>query len=78
MSATHRTRRIFWIAAALIALSLLVPMVVSLNRWQEAIAAALTASMGRPVRIGEVHLTLWGRPGLEITNVVVGEAPGFG
>ena len=78
MSATHRTRRIFWIAAALIALSLLVPMVVSLNRWQEAIAAGLTASLGRPVRIGEVHLTLWGRPGLKIANVVVGEAPGFG
>ncbi|MBI4465108.1 MAG: hypothetical protein HY647_10425 [Acidobacteria bacterium] len=78
MSATNRTWKIFWIAATLLTLSLVTPMVVSLNRWRGAIAAGLTESLGRPVQIGEVHLTLWGRPGLEIANVSVEEAPGFG
>ncbi|MBI3894595.1 MAG: AsmA family protein [Acidobacteria bacterium] len=78
MPAARRTRNIFWIIATLLLLSLVVPMVVSLNRWREAIAASLTESLGRPVQIGAVHLTLWGRPGLEIANVIVGEDPGFG
>ena len=78
MSGAHRTRKAFWIVIILIALILLVPLVVSLNRWQEAIAASLSESLGRPVQIGEVHLTLWRSPGLEIANVRVGEAPGFG
>ncbi|MBI4459504.1 MAG: AsmA family protein [Acidobacteria bacterium] len=79
MAARHPVaRRIFWIIAVLLLLGLLAPAVVSLNHWRDAVATALTESLGRPVRIGGVHLTLRGKPALEIQNVVIEEAPGFG
>ncbi len=71
-------RTIFWTAAALLLLSLLLPLVVEVNSWQEKITAALSRELGRPVRTGQIRLKLLGGPGFEIENVVVGEDPRFG
>ena len=74
----HWVRTIFWTAAALLSLSLTIPLLVEVNSWQGKIAAALSRELGRPVQTGQVHLKLLGGPGFEIENVVVGEDPRFG
>src|SRR3990172_7537205 len=71
-------RKIWWTAVAVVLLGLLLPVVVKLNYWQEEITAALAQGFGRPVRIGQVRLQLFGGPGFEIQDVVVGEDPRFG
>jgi hypothetical protein len=42
------------------------------------IASSLASALGRPVEIGSVHLRLLPRPGFDLENLVVYDAPAFG
>ena len=70
-----------WIAA--LALTILVsiiviPPLVSINRYKSRIARAMSNSLGRPVRMSGVELRVLPRPGFVITDLTVEEDPSYG
>jgi AsmA protein len=74
-------RRRAWIvlilAVVLLALALTPPL-LNVNRLQRRIAASMSASLGRPVRLGRVSLHLLPLPGFTLQDLVVSEDPAFG
>ncbi|MDP8982381.1 MAG: hypothetical protein M3O35_17520 [Acidobacteriota bacterium] len=71
-------RRLLVIALALvIVIGLLAPR-LSADRFRPRIEKALEASLGRPVHIGEVHLSLFAGPGFTLDNVLIDDDPRFG
>jgi AsmA family len=77
---TRTLRRLLYLAfAALIVLLLvLLPPLVSLNRYQKRIANSISASLGRPVHLDKVTLNLLPLPGFTLEKFVVDEDPAFG
>ncbi len=73
-------RRILIAIAVLITLGLLavLPPLVNVNRYRRRIATSISASLGRPVHLDSVTLTLLPTPGFVLTNFVVDEDPAFG
>ncbi|MGA8432125.1 MAG: AsmA family protein [Candidatus Sulfotelmatobacter sp.] len=71
------SRRRIWVAAAGVVLILFVlrPGASSLK---SRITSSLAAALGRPVEIGAVHISLLPRPGFDLENLVVYDAPAFG
>jgi hypothetical protein len=57
---------------------LIVPPWVSISRYQSRITAAVSASLGRPVRLSSVELRLLPRPGFVLTNLTVDDDSSFG
>jgi hypothetical protein len=77
----QKRRSKLWIAA--LALTILVaiiviPPLVSINRYKGQIARAMSSSLGRPVHLSAVELRLLPRPGFVITNLTVEEDPAYG
>jgi len=81
---TPRFRRILWIAgstvAALIALALVVPLFIDINRYHDTIEAKAEALLGRDVTLGTMKLTLFPIPGVSVTPLAIasdrkGDAP---
>ncbi|HZU10725.1 MAG TPA: AsmA family protein [Pseudacidobacterium sp.] len=70
--------RIFLAAVVLLALAVVLPPLINLNRYQGEIAAAISRAIGRPVHLSSVTLRLLPRPGLELGDFVVEEDPAFG
>jgi hypothetical protein len=77
---THALRRLLYLAfaALLILLLVLLPPLISLNRYQKRIANSISASLGRPVHLDKVSLNLLPLPGFTLENFVVDEDPAFG
>lgn len=80
---TRRARRfpgVLSVALAVVILLMMVllPPLVSVNRFQRRIAASLSQSLGRTVHLDSVSLTLLPLPGFTFTNFVVDEDPAFG
>ncbi len=79
-----RTRRLprRWITLAAVLVSLLLllvlPPLISVNRYQHRIATSISTSLGRPVHFDSVSLNLLPVPSFTITNFVVEEDPAFG
>ncbi len=76
-----RTRiTILYVTCALLVLLLLVllPPLISVNRYQRRIAASISTSLGRPVHLDRVTLNLLPLPGFTLENFVVDEDPAFG
>ncbi len=76
-----RERSRLWIAA--LALTILVsiiviPPLVSINRYKSRITRAMSASLGRPVHMSGVELRILPRPGFVITDLTVDEDPAYG
>ncbi|WP_035354591.1 AsmA family protein [Edaphobacter aggregans] len=73
-------RRLLHIALILLVLAALIfgPPLVNLSRYQRRIATSIGNSLGRPVHLDRVSLTLLPLPGFTIENLVVGEDPAFG
>jgi hypothetical protein len=76
-----RGRSKLWIVA--LALTILVsiiviPPLVSVNRYKSRIAQAMSNSLGRPVRMSGVELHLLPRPEFVITDLIVDEDPSYG
>ena len=69
-SLLRRLVPVYYILFALILLAL-IPPYISVNRYQRRIAASISQSLGRPVHLDDVSLTLLPFPGFTITNLVV-------
>lgn len=70
-----------WIAALVLTILvaiIVIPPLISINRYKASIARALSASLGRPVHLSGVELRLLPRPGFVITDLIVEEDPAFG
>ena len=76
-SLIRRFVAVYYILLAIILLAL-IPPYISLNRYQRRIALSISQSLGRPVHLDSVTLTLLPFPGFTITNLVVSEDPAFG
>ncbi len=73
-------RRLLYLALACLAVLLLIllPPLISLNRYQKRIATSISDSLGRPVHLGNISLNLLPLPGFTLENFVVDEDPAFG
>ena len=73
-------RRFVWgyvLLLALLLVALAVPL-INVNRFQRRIVRSLSESIGRPIHLDRISLTLLPLPGLTIENLVVSEDPAFG
>ncbi len=57
---------------------IVIPPLVSINRYKSRIAQAMSNSLGRPVRLSAVELRLLPRPEFVITDLTVDEDPSYG
>jgi hypothetical protein len=77
----RRKHRRLWLAlavgVALVAV-LIVPPLVSINRYKGQITSLMAASLGRPVRLSSVELRLMPRPGFVLYDLSVEEDPAYG
>ena len=70
-----------WIGAVALTIFvalIVVPPLVSINRYKTRIARAMSASLGRPVHLSGVELRVFPRPGFVITDLTVDEDPAYG
>lgn len=77
----HRNHTRLWLSLAVVLVVLaliLVPPLVSINRYQARITRLVSDSLGRPVRLSSVELRMLPRPGFLITNLTVDEDPAYG
>jgi AsmA protein len=77
---TRTLRRLLYLAFAALAILLLVllPPLISVNRYQKRVANSISDSLGRPVHLDRVSLNLLPLPGFTLENLVVDEDPAFG
>ena len=77
---TSAFRRFVIVYYALLTLLLLIllPPLISVDRLQRRIATSISQSLGRPVHLDNVSLTLFPAPGFLLQNLVVSEDPAFG
>ncbi len=78
---TPQTRRHILIAICLIVvlgMMAIIPPLINVNRYRRRISTSIAASLGRPVHIDSVALTVLPLPGFVLSNFVVDEDPGFG
>jgi len=66
------------LAALLLAAIVVLPPLISINRFHRRIADSISQGIGRPVRMSSVKMHLLPRPGFEITDFEVEEDPAFG
>src|SRR6185437_3758856 len=64
------------ILVLLVAVVLIVPRLVDINRYHGQIQAELQKRLGRTVTLGEMHLSLF-PPSFQVQNPVIGEDPRF-
>lgn len=79
--AQGRGRSKLWIAALLLTILvsiIVIPPLVSVNRYKSRIAQAMSNSLGRAARISAVELRLLPRPEFVITDLTVNEDPSYG
>ncbi len=77
----QRTHRRLWLAlvAVLVLLAvLIVPPLVSINRYKSKITSLMAASLGRPVRLSSVELRVLPRPAFVLSDLSVEEDPAYG
>jgi AsmA protein len=77
----RRHLRRFWLIYAGLAIVLglaLLPPLINVNRFQRRITTSIGGSLGRPVHLDRISLSLLPLPGFEIQNLVVDEDPAFG
>lgn len=77
----RRKRWPLWLLLALLLFLLavvMVPPMVSLNRYKSRIAGLISSSLGRPVRLSSVELRLLPRPGFVLSDLTVEEDPAYG
>jgi hypothetical protein len=76
-----RKRRRLWVALSLMVMLLvvvLVPPMVSINRYKSRITGLMSTSLGRPVRLSSVEMRLLPTPGFVLTDLTVEEDPAYG
>jgi len=81
VQAWKKKRRRLWVGlvALLVLLAIVVmPPLVSMNRYKSRITQLLSESLGRPVRLSSVELRLLPLPGFVLTDLTVEEDPAYG
>ncbi|NYF78014.1 AsmA family protein [Granulicella arctica] len=73
----RRLLPLYAILLLMIVTALVVPL-INVNRYQRRIVVSLSESLGRPIHLDRISLTVLPLPGLTIENLVVGEDPAFG
>lgn len=63
---------------ALVAAAVVLPPLINIGRYQRRVAALMSQSLGRPVRMSSVELRLLPRPGFVLHDLSVSEDPEFG
>lgn len=76
MAAASR-KKIFLIVLIVIALGVFLPPNIHGTRFKPRLAAALSAALGRPVKIGSVSFRLLPRPGFDLYDFEVADDPAF-
>ncbi len=73
-------RRVAYVLCALLVLllALVLPPLLNVNRFRRQTATSMAASLGRPVHMDSLTLSLLPLPALTLTNFVVSEDPAFG
>ena len=73
-------RRLFWplVALLIVLLLALLPPLINVNRLQRRIVTSISTSLGRPVHLDNVTMSLLPLPGFTLENLVVEEDPAFG
>ena len=66
-----------WLLTIVVSI-IVIPPLVSVNRYKSRIAQAMSNSLGRPARISAVELRLLPRPEFVITDLTVNEDPSYG
>lgn len=74
----RQARRLVMAAIALFLAAALAAPFLRVDQYAGSIRDALAGSLGRPVEIGEVRLTLLTGPGFTVDEVVIAEDPAFG
>jgi hypothetical protein len=77
----RRWRSKLWIVALVLTVLvaiIVIPPLVSINKYKRRIALAMSNSLGRPVRLSGVELRLFPRPGFVISDLTVDEDPAYG
>lgn len=76
----NKRKRLWWALLALVVILtvLLVPPLVSVNRYRTRITSLMSASLGRPVRLSQVSVRVLPRPGFVLSDLTVDEDPEFG
>ena len=74
---TGRLLFLYAIVLAVLMVALLPPL-INVNRFQRRIATSIGGSLGRPVHLDRVELSLLPLPGFTLENFVVSEDPAFG
>src|SRR5271165_1356825 len=72
-------RQVMWATLLVVVLGLLLlPPFVNVNRYRKRVADAISRALGREVTVSNIALKLLPRPGLVLSNFVVGEDPSYG
>ncbi|HLI61759.1 MAG TPA: AsmA family protein [Terriglobales bacterium] len=72
------SRRVMWAVLLLLALGLVLPPYINVNRYRNRVTGAVSRALGRPVTVSSIELKLLPRPGLVLYNFVVTDDPAFG
>lgn len=81
MQGWKKMRRRIWMALAVVVVLLavvIVPPLVSINRYKARITHLMSESLGRPVHLSSVELRLLPIPGFVLTDLTVDEDPAYG
>jgi hypothetical protein len=76
-SLLRRALPVATILVVLVLIAIIVPL-INVNRFQRRIVSSLSESLGRPIHLDRISLTVLPLPGFTIENLVVGEDPAFG
>src|SRR4051812_43614833 len=68
-------RRVVATIIIVVALALLLPPFINVNRYRARMASSLSSAVGRPVKIGEVEMRLIPQPGFVMANVEIADDP---
>ncbi len=68
-------RRIVLSICVVALLAIFVPPSISLKRFSDSIAGAISKAVGRPATVGKVHLRLFPEPGFDLENLVISDDP---
>lgn len=66
------------LALTIVVAIIVIPPLVSINRYKSRISSAMSSSLGRPVHLSGVELRILPRPGFVITDLTVQEDSAFG
>src|SRR5258707_9172062 len=74
---SRRPTRVLAVLFATLALGVLLPPYVNVNRWRPRIAGALAGALGRDVTVGSVSLRLLPQPGFTLSRFAIADDARF-